>query len=120
MNKLDQTAAAIAVCDYAKPEGWEIAQDNGDADNYRDFSRAAVKALMGATEGMVKIGTDTPCGHSWGSGGEFITDPEDIWDAMVGAILAEPQTSSKPLPSSEGQGPEITQDQIEAMERGGK
>ena len=35
------------------------------------------------TTAMIKTGENTPVGHSWGKGAEFIVDPETIWQCMI-------------------------------------
>ncbi len=55
----------------------------------RCVARAAILAMREPTYEMIAIGKGTPCGHSWGSAGEFVMDPETIYEAMIDAALKE-------------------------------
>ena len=54
---------------------------------FRDAAGAVVEAMREPTAAMVKIGRATPVSHSWGRDGEFIADPDQIWQAMVDEAL---------------------------------
>ena len=54
---------------------------------YRRQARAAIQKMREPTAAMVKIGRATPVSHSWGRDGEFIADPDQIWQAMVDEAL---------------------------------
>lgn len=112
-TKLEQVARAISL---------KLSEHNfvaGPLDPI-PLARAAVEALREPTEHQSQLG---------GAVGKFDLIPvaannppvgqsiaERCWLAMIDSILNEPQTFSKPLPSSSG--PEMTQQQVEAMERG--
>lgn len=142
MNKLEDVARAIAL---------KLSEHNFAAGplDHMPLAIAAVEALREPTHDMITAHTERSRSSIMGTGSHFADEAINAWHAMISAVLSEPQTSSKPLPSSdpcqhrwkrgditwscdrcgivklrkrhpEGQGPEITQDQIEAMERGGK
>lgn len=57
-----------------------------DRDGYLDDADVAIDCLTAPTPGMIEAGKDTQVSHCWGSKGEFISDPESIWEAMVRAM----------------------------------
>ena len=56
-------------------------------DSFRAKARKAIGAMAEPTEAILEAGCNEPVSHSWGSGGEFITDPDQIWRAMIAAAL---------------------------------
>lgn len=53
---------------------------------FRELARAAIEAMRGPTEAMIKIGDDyTHCGGSCGN-----RAGRDTWQAMIDAALNEP------------------------------
>ena len=54
---------------------------------HRHRAKLAIEAMREPTEAMVDAGRNEPVSHSWGSGGEFITDPDEVWQAMIDAAL---------------------------------
>lgn len=136
MTALEEVSRAIAL---------KLSEHNFAAGplNHMPLAIAAVEALREPTEWMVFEGDKCRA--------DGLPPRECVlyWSVMIDAILSEPQTSSKPLPSSdpcqhlwkrgditwscdrcgivkirkrhpEGQGPELTIPQIQAMERDGK
>lgn len=106
MTALEEVSWAIAL---------KLSEHNFAAGplDYMPLAIAAVKALREPSEEQYQAISDS--GLMWKD-----QSSTSVYRTMIDAILSEPQTSSKPLPSLEGQGPEMTQDQIQAMERGGK
>lgn len=126
MNELEKIARAMHVGVNApvKPTPAWHAQAELSQKYWRVAARAAIEALRRPTEYQSQIGGGVgkydmiPVAANNPPVGQSIA--ERCWIAMIDAILSEPQTSSKPLPSLEGQGPELTTHQIQAMERDGK
>lgn len=63
--------------------------DPRDGEAFLEAAEAAIEAMREPTEGMLKIGGNTMVGHSWGDGGEFITDESagDVFRAMIDEAL---------------------------------
>lgn len=126
MSKLEDVARAMhaGVNAHVKPKPTWHDQAELSQKYWRLAAQAAVEALREPMEYQSQIGGSVgkydllPVAANNPPVGQSVA--ERCWIAMINAILDNHQTSSKPLPSLEGQGPEMTQDQIQAMERGGK
>lgn len=90
MTKLEEVARAICVARDRPPENWEW---------YEEAARAAIAALREPTEAMKDAGSDPHfdihwCVHADGRPCEV----DDVWKAMIDALLAEgaPTEGTKP------------------------
>lgn len=107
MTKLEDVARALRL--DTDQRAWDALNEHSRA-VWFEAARAAISALRDMPTNLLKSA----------AGEDRYIDPDDgiyidQWEAVIDAILSEPPTSSKPLPSSSG--PEMTQQQVEAMER---
>ena len=75
-------ALAKAFCEAAGLYQWD-ATPEPMRQWYRAGIDAVLKAMREPTPAMVKVAEDTPVGHSWGSGGEYVLGADIIWQAMI-------------------------------------
>ncbi len=83
---IERVARAIAekleACG-ALPKAAKTAQDPWAVGPCMLAARAAIEAMREPTDAMSEAGANTPVGHAWRIGGEFIVDPDSIWEAMI-------------------------------------
>lgn len=68
---------------------WDVVNHEDQKAICRDLVRIALLTIRVPTETMKAVGEDTIVTHSWGNRGEFICDPEAIWEVMIDAALKD-------------------------------